>query len=425
MEHGVLTVAQFQRLLFQGRGHAVLHLQRRAAAPYREALRAGCLHNPCYYREGHRAAFYLDLIALTGEERWYRDQIVDALADPSDDDDIDQLLALALHWAQQGDALARQRLYEQVAEQAREGTTIGADYLIALDGADGFRFVAERLGEAVLLGEEVWEHDGLLDALEERAGAAVTAALLEKLRSTNRRARSYLELVEAARRRPAPQRLDPTTLSYADIAQRIREGERGGPPLLRRWAAVASDADLALAAHDTLAEADPEQLAVRLLIFDRRAFPFGPEPLLPLLANANERVVVRAYNALGQLNHPTVRALALQLLAERRQLDHAVGLLAANYRAGDYALVAAALATVDDDNTLHNAGFDLLDLLKAHSSPDAAPALLSLYERGPCAFCREHAVAALRDLSALPAWIAEECRFDAYEGVREMVDSPR
>lgn len=416
--------AQFERLLYQGRGQAVLHLQQHAAAPYRAALRTGCVQNPCYDRpcEGHRAVYYRDLITQTGEEGWYRDQIMGALRDYDDEDDLDQLLALALWWAQGGDAEARQQLYDHVAAQAREGATIGAEYLIALDGAAGFRFAAERLGEAALLGTEVWDNAGLLDDLATRDGADTATAYLRALRDTSPAARAYLELVEAEQQRLAQlPRSDMATVSYPELRERLAGRDSDGPLRLRRWGEYAHGDDLAAAARDLLAEADPKRQAVQLLIFDPRPFPFGPEPLLPLLASANERVVQRTYHALARLHHPLVRALALQLLAERRALDHAIGLLAANYLPGDYAQVEAALHTIRDDDTLHAAGFDLLDVVDAQPSADAVEALLLLYERGPCALCRERIVARLHVVGTIPAWVLAECRFDANEELRSFV----
>jgi len=51
--------------------------------------------------------------------------------------------------------------------------------------------------------------------------------------------------------------------------------------------------------------------------------------------------------------------------------------------------------------------------------------LLTLYERGPCAQCRLKVVTHLVNLGALPAQLAEECRFDANADVRALVADVR
>lgn len=60
-------------------------------------------------------------------------------------------------------------------------------------------------------------------------------------------------------------------------------------------------------------------------------------------------------------------------------------------------------------------------LRERNSAPEAAELLLLLYEIGPCAACRDDIVADLLELKALPAHIAEECRFDANKKIRDLV----
>ena len=72
---------------------------------------------------------------------------------------------------------------------------------------------------------------------------------------------------------------------------------------------------------------------------------------------------------------------------------------------------------------LHAIGMGVREVLEAHPSTEGATALLALYEYGPCSLCRTHAVELLYGLNAVPAWMFEECRFDADFDLRAKVET--
>jgi hypothetical protein len=129
--------------------------------------------------------------------------------------------------------------------------------------------------------------------------------------------------------------------------------------------------------------------------------------------------------ALGQLRDPGVRRLGLDLLAEEYRAAAALDLFVRNYQPEDDARFAALVDAAEDDDELHTLGFGLHDVYQANPTPSAASLLLRLYERGPCSLCREDVVRLLRDLGALPAWMAAECAYDANEDTRALVAPPR
>jgi HEAT repeat protein len=157
------------------------------------------------------------------------------------------------------------------------------------------------------------------------------------------------------------------------------------------------------------------------LIFEKRDFPGGHEPLLPFLDAPERRLRLRAANALSRFRHPELRTRALELLAHVDTLEYGLTLLAGNYAPGDYTMLTARLRDPLDDEALHAFGFRVHEMFAHHPAPEAAELLLSLYEQGPCAQCREKFVDDLIVLGALPAHLVEECRFDANEGVRALV----
>ncbi len=114
-----------------------------------------------------------------------------------------------------------------------------------------------------------------------------------------------------------------------------------------------------------------------------------------------------------------MRQLAFQVAPERSYL--AAKILTASYQPGDHRFLADLLERPADEDNDHWLGFDVLDLIKAHPEPDADRALLLLYERGPCAFCRCEVVKLLLQLGRVPEWVRQECRFDADPETRALV----
>jgi hypothetical protein len=76
-----------------------------------------------------------------------------------------------------------------------------------------------------------------------------------------------------------------------------------------------------------------------------------------------------------------------------------------------------------DPYIYHCMGIDVRRFVEAHRSEEAERSLLLLYENGPCSLCRHGAVEELIAIDRLPAWIREECQYDAYSETRKLVAS--
>ena len=92
-----------------------------------------------------------------------------------------------------------------------------------------------------------------------------------------------------------------------------------------------------------------------------------------------------------------VRALALDLLRDPTATwftkGRAVDLLIRNYTPDDAMRSAECLAISRDRDEFHAIGVGALDILHAHPTTAGVPALLALYEEGPCSNCRGRALA--------------------------------
>jgi hypothetical protein len=182
------------------------------------------------------------------------------------------------------------------------------------------------------------------------------------------------------------------------------------------WIRDASAEDVEWAAAELLAAQDDKQILRFLRLFWQRDFPEPIASLVNLVRAENERVASAAARALSRINHPDVRSLALELLSNGKRAADGVLLLKSNWQQGDFVTVENVLAAVGEDEfEYHDLGSSILEVLDHASVPpsESMRTLLSLYENDPCSQCRVDIVSKLYALGNVPAWMAEECRYDA------------
>lgn len=425
-----ISIEEFTRWLKLGLGRAVLHLQKHDATPYREVILKACLHHQGYdpQIEGSRAEYMLDIISLTGERQYYCDKILQALAsgevDP-DSWDRCQLFSFARLFAQTGDELARQTMFDAYEQEGSIRYLLGSEF-IALDGIKGFEYVARKRGVELRANAEDWEDDWLVGKLQEKVGEKESQEAIKQLSANDPLIKAYMNAVEENRTRrknAKHERRDPTGLSYAEVRSLILEGKHNSI-VLPKWGEIASDDDLLHAAEDLLAEKERVRLWAYLRIFKRRAFPLDVGYLIELTYSQDDRTAAHALGALALVTSPTVRALAFQLTEkpEQKWKGWIVELLIKNYEVGDHALIEKLAKELTDDQALHGLGLYVLEFYEAHPNPDSEIRVLDvLYENGPCALCRWRFVKRLIELKALPDWMAEECVWDAEEDTRTLM----
>jgi hypothetical protein len=159
------------------------------------------------------------------------------------------------------------------------------------------------------------------------------------------------------------------------------------------------------------------------LTFSGVAFPLEPDILFPLALEEDGRLSAAAQNALQNITHPSVRAFALQMIAEARDTGRMAGLLLNNFQEGDWTLLESLTLRSFDLDDYHSLGFSIREIFEIHQSREAVGSLTNLYERGPCSFCRDHVIEHLHTLNAIPQWMYEECQYDADLDIRAKVKS--
>jgi hypothetical protein len=420
----LVSIAEYRRWLRKGLGRAVLHLDNHRSEPYRQTILNACLSNWNYDRqcEPSRAQFMFDLIQRTGEAEFYQAEIVAAMT-AQDKDRVSQLCEILQLLAEQGDSKARESLYQWFAmcdvNEFANGRT-----LIALDGLEGFLFVANRIGSVDPAEYDPWVCSSLFSDLAEQIGkeAVWDALAVNAIANSNieRFVNALHEYEAELSKRDRRDAAGMAGLSYDEIKPRLLTNKASGIP---QWGEQASDADILSAAEDLLELSENWHLRAYLRIFRARRFPLDAGHLIRLAGHSNVQVAVFALAALSNINSRSAREFALELMRSRSLLRvKGIQALAGSFEEGDHELIEMFALQNLSATQFHDLDFVVEKYYKAHSNPQSEiRILLRLYETSPCLNCRAKAVRRLIELDALPDWMRAECEWDANPETRLLV----
>jgi hypothetical protein len=416
---------QYREILRLGLGRAILYAQSHDQSGLRDVILDACLH--CYAYdiqcEGTRASYMYDLVGCLPDKEFYYDRILESLKESRDDWDTAQRFHFAACLALDGNADAKRAMYANYNPAPTYGELIGVDFL-ELDGIEGLLFVAEKIGALLQDKPEEVDRGYLLSRSLDVCGEQPTWDALRKAGAANLSIANYLRVSEEMNHSDTGgQSAEITSLSYEELLNKLPTG----PTLLWRWGQHASDKELELAAKGLIAAKGSKQQLAHLRIFLRRRFPLNVNAILALVDVEEDRVGFAAVDALTNVVHPEIRALAFRLVDTRaRCRAYAIKLLNQNYELGDQHIVLDWFQAEKDREALHSMGVGLIEFCERH--PDEQTEILmmrSLYEKGPCSFCRASAVRRLQGWGALSDELRAECAWDANGDIRDLVDPTR
>jgi hypothetical protein len=217
-----------------------------------------------------------------------------------------------------------------------------------------------------------------------------------------------------------PVRDELSSMPYAELMNRVPANNYS---LLREWGEKASDQELELAARGLIAARDPKEQLRHIRVFNRRCFPLAPDALIALAEIEVERIGFSAVQALANITHPALRELAFRLVKSNLWWrGDSIALLNNNFETGDHEIVLGWFETEEDREVRHSFGIDLRTFWKQHPDEKTEVSMqLSMYEKDPCSFCREHAIKRLIELDALTEQMRAECAYDANSDIRDLV----
>lgn len=425
---------ELELMLHKGMGRAIQFLMGQDISQYRDIILNACIHDQAYDQqcEDTRAQYLYPLIKMSGEESFYRKEILRALPDAVEYFDAEQMLDFALFFAKDGDENARKAIYEKIELNNTNESLAGSDQAIELDGIPGLVFILDLIGsDPDLL---PWhKYDLLIKTTEKTASIDDILTALRKAYTQNPCVAKALDNMsedyspfwtkeellrqrEKDKRRPVFPQIS-ETMTWEDVKNhsQFEHITRCG-----RWSAIASEEEFAKAALDLSPDDDPKRLRSHLFVFRKRPYPFDPITLISLVGHENERVAYEAIAALEMIKHPSIREFSHQIVKDPKFSDCAIGLLKNNYQCGDDKFIKSLLNREFDIDSLHSMCMDTIEIYRANPIPEGLEPLFLVYEKTPCSNCRHRCIEAIQTIAPIPNWMIEECILDADSEIREL-----
>ncbi len=431
-----LDRAAFAEALRKGLGRALMHVRARGAAGVDALVIDACVDDKTLdsQSEPERWPWMTEIVDAAGMWALTAPAIINMVESLTElnERDQDHVCNIAAVLAKRGFSDAMRALYMAFDRSWRWDDPIAATQAIKLNARDGLLHVARRLGQLA----QADQSDDLelaplwILALEfESKGDA--ERILEEAASSDRDIRAYLAWWRATQRRNSqdamPQSAETRdgllrSITATEIIERMRTGNPvlwGGP--LMAWAKIASDAALQQIADAIFAETDEKRLRQYLWAFRHRGLPSLTPEFLAYADHENEFLRNATLIALSNTRHPLVREFAMRRMAREDKSFRDLSLLCRNHERDDHVMIEAMLEVAGDVHDAHDLVYSLIRIFKENPVGEAQPSLVFAYEHSPCMNCRKKVVGLLLGQGLAPAWLAEECRFDANEEIRELV----
>ncbi len=95
-----------------------------------------------------------------------------------------------------------------------------------------------------------------------------------------------------------------------------------------------------------------------------------------------------------------------------------------NFRPGDEESLVKNLRIPEDVNQRHWLLMDLFEILELNPESRCEELAQIIYRTTPCGACRSRSAKLLIIRNVAPAWLIDECRYDAVSDTRELVARP-
>lgn len=417
---------EFKRAMLCGLGRCVLAC-RNDPERYRAEVLWGCTNQLAYDAqcEGSRAWLLHELVSCYPDAAPFRDALTAALGRKSIWGwRLLQIEELLIYMADGGDEEAEKAIwdrYEQTYSQLRARKRLPDHYFYLIDDFESLAIDLCCNEENTLrilsdIGRLICENP-IYDALDfEQLHWHITdskraADLRGYAQQDEYIAHFFAELERLKREREA---------LYGGSTEKNEQSRQRSPFLFSK---NADSEALRLRAEDYVNETDSEKRADLLRAFWWRRFPLEPDPIINDAKSAHEPLRDAAWDALGIIRSPKVRAFALSAL--EAEADKLISLLIMNYEDEDRGLIEKLLegasADKDGDDIIHSIG---LNLNYQREAGFKVPAWILhwFYENDRCSNCREDIVRELGRRRLLSDEMLRECLYDSNDDIRKYAE---
>ncbi|MGI0118257.1 hypothetical protein [Zooshikella sp. RANM57] len=412
----------FKKSIKNGTGEAILLLKENPSANFDQYILKACTHNLAYdpQCEGSRAEYLFEILSLARNKEKIVNEIIRQLNSPNKEYwDIQLLFDLAAIIAKQGNQEAKKAIYQRYSNNLNpEFEFADTNVLVALDGLNGLKFVAETQGRKIELDHDYWVDDRQLQVCKEYFPESSPKNYLAQKAQSNKYINVYLtkiEEIESLRTENATIR---GKRSLSQLLKLIDEGKRI-PIIAGKWL---TDEEVVSVAKLLLHEKDEKKIEAYLRLLLRAKYPLDISNLLPLLITDNKQIKHSILRILSKIKDNQIRELIDKNYTDLTYLNDHLEFFVSNFFEKDLKVLSRILDTLDDDDEIHYFGMIIKDIFDGNSIKHPRNLLVKLYSATNCSICRESFIKILISANQISDKILRELRYDCERDIRQLAN---
>lgn len=408
-------VQTFFDSLKRGTGEAYLIAINNPSIDFSSYIIKGALNNYSYdgQSEDSRAQYIFDLISTSSKKDKIRNAVLHGLmSEKKDIWTLTQLFDLAKFYVKQGDQEIKQairnRFFNDIIESA---DWVGYQVILELDGLDGLKFVADKIGRFLMQNPDDLQDDLIITHFQAENPDIPAMLELEKAAKSNEYINIYLNNIQRAKEIRADYTMP--KFDFQALIEQINKSEKTfiSPAFTKEL----SYNEIEQLADNFVKEKDLRRKEKYLSIFTRIKYPHDYKPIYELALRKPSKKNHLTDYAVGALKHikaDDIRELAVSKLHETNSPDYFTNLLINNYVEGDAKLLKTIVEKTRNENVIESLACSYVDIYKANKTKECIEPLLELYKKMNCSIHRYSIIEILIENNILPEDIHNEIEFD-------------
>jgi len=351
----------FRSSIRRGTGGAYLLLRDNPDIDLSAEITKACVTNFAYdgQFESSRAPYLYKLILLSGKEEKIKAAILNSLTHEHRDTwTLIQLFELAKLYAHDGHGDAKSTIYSRFMKDPLMGSDwAGYSQIIELDGLDGLKFIASKMGEALQNNPDDLQDDGIIMHFQRENPGVNAWHELDEAGKDNSFIQTYIDNVREAtenRRKSVS-----VKVTYSDVVEEVLLTKSRVRLLHRRW----EKDELMLIAKRLITEKNRQNRSKLLLVFKKNKFPLNSDFILNIAkGKTTTDMSYIAVDALGYLKNDKVRNFAIDQILGTKKPQKYTKILKANYKKGDHQMLTDVIHNTNNEILLEMLVGNILDI---------------------------------------------------------------
>lgn len=449
MKNNEISTSEFKRLMLCGNGKCYIVLSNsQDKEKYRQTVLWGCLHNIAFdtQTEGTRAEYLYELAAIYNDDSYFLIPILQKFKKLSPDcrgwdySHFCDMLCLFARYGNESAATALRKKYNELyplilKKRKIKGYNVLRDNyerlsiaIVDLEGLPAFKSIAQDMGN-LFLQNKIYngsDFEWFYISFEKDVGKNNLKRYMLREGRGNPAIATFYKSIQKSMAELQPYKKS-TDINPLPTARQIIEAADNGKinfNLRINFKRNAAEDQKILLAKAVLDEKDLNKKAELLRTFTMIGFPIHIEKIISYTQSGNKELCQAALDVLADTKNPVVRDYALHLLQSGEKFSDAVSMFILNYQKQDKQILLSCLnslkVTYADESDWHHV---VCSILHAYYFKVKLPkeALMFIYNKSLCSYCRKDAVVELAKRGWLTDEIKAECAHDSYSDIRKYI----